>query len=37
MRQAFMSIEMSYRTYSRDVTRVAEDAQLGNPGACRRR
>ena len=37
MRQAFTFIEMAFRTYSEDVARAAEDAQLGNPGACRRR
>ena len=36
MRQAFTSIEMAYGTYSEGVARVAEDAQLGDPGACRR-
>jgi hypothetical protein len=37
MRQAFMSIEMGFTTYSEGVTYVAENAQLGDPGACRRR
>ena len=37
MRQAFMSIEMAFRTYSEGMTRVAEDTQLGHSGACRRR
>jgi hypothetical protein len=36
MRQAFTSIEMAFKTYSRDVARVAENTQLGDPGACRR-
>jgi ribosomal protection tetracycline resistance protein len=30
MRQAFTSIEMAFGTYSRDVARVAENAQLGD-------
>ena len=37
MRQAFMSIEMGFTTCSEDMARVAENAQLGDPGACRRR
>jgi hypothetical protein len=37
MRQASTSIELAFRSYSRDVARVAENAQLGDPGACRRR
>jgi hypothetical protein len=37
MRQAFTSIEMAFWTYSRDVARVAENAQLGDLGTCRRR
>ncbi len=30
MRQAFTSIEMAFESYSRDVARVAENAQLGD-------
>jgi hypothetical protein len=37
MRQAFMSIEKGFVTYSEGMTRVAENAELGDPGACRRR
>ena len=37
MRSAFTSIEMGFVTYSEGMTRVAENAQLGDPGACRRR
>ncbi len=37
MCQAFMSIEKGFTTYSEGMTRVAENAQLGDPGACRRR
>jgi hypothetical protein len=37
MRQAFTSIEMAFGTYPWDVARVAENAQSGDPGACRRR
>jgi hypothetical protein len=37
MRHAFMSIEKGFTTYSEGVARVAENAQLGDPGACRRR
>lgn len=37
MRQAFMSIEMGFTTYSEGMNRVAENAELGDPGACRRR
>jgi hypothetical protein len=36
MRQAFISIQMAFTTCSEDVARVADDAQLGDPGACRR-
>lgn len=36
MRQAFTSTEMASETYSWDVARVAENAQFGDPGACRR-
>jgi hypothetical protein len=36
MREAHTSIEVDLRTYSWDVARVAENAQLGDPGACRR-
>jgi len=36
MRQAFMSIEKAFGTYSEGMTHVAEDAELGDPGACRR-
>lgn len=37
MRGAFMSIEKADKTYSEGMTRVAENAQLGDLGACRRR
>jgi hypothetical protein len=37
MRQAFMSIQMALRTNSEGMTRVAENTQLGDFGACRRR
>jgi hypothetical protein len=37
MRQAFMSIEKGFTTYSEGMTRVAERAQPWDPGACRRR
>jgi hypothetical protein len=37
MRQAFMSVEQAFGTYSEDMTHVAENAQPGHPGACRRR
>ena len=37
MRQAFMSIEKAFVTYSEGMARVAQNAQLGDLGACRRR
>ena len=37
MRRALMSIEKGFTTYSEGMTRGAENAQLGDPGACRRR
>ncbi len=37
MRAAFMSIEKAFGTYSEGMTHVAENAQLGDPCACRRR
>jgi hypothetical protein len=37
MRQVFMSSEEALMTYSEGMTRVAQNAQLGDPGACRRR
>jgi hypothetical protein len=37
MRQAFMSIDKAFVTYSEGMTRVAERAESWNLGACRRR
>lgn len=37
MRTAFMSIEMGFLTYSEGMTLASQNAQLGDPGACRRR
>jgi hypothetical protein len=37
MRQAFMSIEKGFMTYSEGMTSVAETVELGDLGACRRR
>ena len=37
MRAAVMSITKGFSTYSEGMTRVAENAELGDPGACRRR
>jgi hypothetical protein len=37
MREAFMSTDKAFRTYSEGMTHVAENAQPGDPGACRRR
>jgi hypothetical protein len=37
MRAAFMSIEEAVVTYLEDMTRASQNAELGDPGACRRR
>jgi hypothetical protein len=37
MRAAFMSIEEAFVTYLEGMTLASHNAQLGNPGACRRR
>jgi hypothetical protein len=37
MRQAFISIEMGFTTYSEGMTLAAQNAQPWDPGACRRR
>ncbi len=37
MRQAFMSIEKGFATYSEGMTRGDERAEPWDPGACRRR
>jgi hypothetical protein len=37
MRHAFMSIDKGFMTYSEGMTHVAANAELGNPGTCRRR
>jgi hypothetical protein len=37
MRAAFMSIEKAFVTYSEGMTLASQNAQLGDPGACRRR
>ena len=37
MRQAFMSIEKGFTTYSEGMTLAAKNAELGDLGACRRR
>jgi hypothetical protein len=37
MRQAFMSIQRAFVTYSEGMTLAWQNAQLGDPGACRRR
>lgn len=34
--QAFMSIDMAFATYSEGMTRAATNAQLWDPGTCRR-
>ena len=36
MRAAFMSIEEAFVTYSEGMTLASQNAQLGDPGACRR-
>ena len=35
MRGAFMSVQKGFATYREDMTLA--NAELGNPGACRRR
>jgi hypothetical protein len=35
MRAAFMSIEKAFMTYSEGMTLASQNAQLGDPGACR--
>jgi hypothetical protein len=37
MRNAFMSIEKAFVTYSEGMTLVATNAEPGDLGACRRR
>jgi hypothetical protein len=37
MHAAFISIELGFSTYSEGVTLASQNAQLGDPGACRRR
>ena len=37
MRAALMSIAKGFVTYSEGMTRGTENAELGDPGACRRR
>ena len=37
MSTAFMSIEKVVVTYLEGVTRASQDAEPGDPGACRRR
>ena len=37
MRRAFMSIEKGFTTYSEGMTLGAQNAELGDPCACRRR
>ncbi len=37
MRQAFMSIDQAFTTYSEGMTHVAEKAQSRDPGTRRRR
>ena len=37
MRAAFMSIEKGFATYSEGMARALQKAELGDPGACRRR
>jgi hypothetical protein len=37
MRAAFMSIERAFVTYSEGMTLASQNAEPGDPGACRRR
>ena len=37
MRAVFMSIEEGFSVYSKGMTLVAQNTELGDPGACRRR
>jgi hypothetical protein len=37
MRTAFMSTEMGFSTYLEGMTLASQNAQLGDPGARRRR
>lgn len=37
MRAAFMSIEEAVVTYLEGMTLASQNAELGDPGACRRR
>jgi hypothetical protein len=37
MRAAFMSIVKVFATYSEGMTLASQNAELGDPGACRRR
>ncbi len=37
MREVFMSIEEGFPDYSKGMTLVAQNTELGDLGACRRR